>query len=357
MYDTTKPASAPDNLTVVSVDNEPRDGLAGDAQTIIGASDDGRYVYMVVIGQLVRDAELLTDQPGIYLWHEGEISYIGRAPTSIPQSEIFVSGQNYPLNPRQARVTPDGKHLLFTSLSGTGLLGDDHGSCLTSLGRGCRQVYVYDAEVRELACVSCPEGRPATDMATTMIRLFNGGTKTSWHESTALTDDGSHAFFSTADPLVVEDVNGRVDAYEYDASTRTVRLLSSGTDLADSWFMDASANGSDAFIVTRAQLVGWDIDNDYDLYDARVGGGFPEPVRQVPCTADNCQGPLAGSPSLQAAASSLFQGSGNERGGVRRPKACRRGYVKKRVRGRSKCVKRRASRRARRATTVKRRGS
>ena len=39
-----------------------------------------------------------------------------------------------------------------------------------------------------------------------------------------------------------------------------------------SYFIDASSNGDDTFIATAARLVPQDENENYDLYDARVGG-------------------------------------------------------------------------------------
>jgi hypothetical protein len=65
-------------------------------------------------------------------------------------------------------------------------------------------------------------------------------------------------------------------------------LLSSGRDPEASEFIDASADGSDAFFLTAASLVPSD-PGSADLYDARVGGGFPIPPSPIPCEADSCQ--------------------------------------------------------------------
>ena len=57
---------------------------------------------------------------------------------------------------------------------------------------------------------------------------------------------------------------------------------------------DASANGDDAFFLTRQQLVGIDTDDSVDLYDARVGGGLASqnpPPPPPPCQGDDCQPP------------------------------------------------------------------
>jgi hypothetical protein len=361
MYDGTKPASAPDNLTFLSADGELGDGSdPANVRGLIGTSDDGSYVYFLAEGQLVSDEPLGTD-PNIYLWHDGDISYIGPSPRGTAQIEISVVTSNYIQLHRQARVTPDGRHLLFSAISGAGLTGYDHGSCESGLGVGCRELYVYSADNGDLVCASCnPSGAPATRMATTGVRANQGATRPTWHQNRALSDDGARVFFSTAEALVPEDTNGRIDAYEYDVAAGAVHLLSSGKSPADSWFLDASSDGDDAFFVTREQLVGWDADQAYDLYDARVGGGFPEPARAlVPCTGDVCQGLLGTPPGGPAAGSALLTGAGNASGTLKpRAKKCRRGFVKKRVRGKRKCVKRKRHTATRsQRSVVERRGS
>jgi hypothetical protein len=129
--------------------------------------------------------------------------------------------------------------------------------------------------------------------------------------SHALSDDGRYVFFSTAEALVPEDTNGRFDAYEYDTTDGSVHLISSGTDTSDSYFLDASASGHDVYFVTRQQLAGWDTDNAYDLYDARVGGGFPDPPVLVECRGEACHGPAGAAPPSEPPFSATLSGAGN----------------------------------------------
>jgi len=332
MYDTTKAASAPDNLTYLGPDDTD---IAG----VIGASRDGRYVYFVGAGSGL-----------IYLWHDGTLRVVG--PVSVETvSEVITARTNWVLNVFQARVTPDGRHLLFSSTRGDGLVGYDHGSCLTNLGSGCRELYLYSADDGALACASCnPSGAPATAMAMSGVWESAGAAGSNWHWNRAVTDDGSRVFFSTAERLVPEDVNGRVDAYEYAVSARRVHLISTGTDPSNSFFLDASADGRDVFFTTRERLVGWDVDSATDLYDARVGGRFPEPVAPLSCSGDPCQGDESGPPAPGTVATDVFRGAGNSDESVRprhRKKRCQRGFVKKRVGGKVKCVKKNRHRRTR----------
>ena len=58
-------------------------------------------------------------------------------------------------------------------------------------------------------------------------------------------------------------------------------------------FIDASVSGDDVFIETASQLVGQDADSKLDIYDARVGGGFPFTPAVPSCAGDACKAPPA----------------------------------------------------------------
>jgi hypothetical protein len=163
-----------------------------------------------------------------------------------------------------------------------------------------------------------------------------------------ITDDGRRVFFTTAEPLAAEDVNGKLDAYEYDVPSGTVHLISTGTDVSDSYYMEASADGHDVYFLTRQRIVGWDTDSAYDLYDARVGGGFPEPpTPPKECSGDVCQGAAPAPPAVALLGSGAFRGLGNFGAPSGRHRArCRRGRVRRRVHGRVRCVKKRHAHRA-----------
>lgn len=326
MYDASSPASAPNHLTYINADHEPADGTAADGQGLVGLSDDGHYAYFIADGQIVSGGPL-NPGPAVYLWHDGTVRYV----TSLSASDLegmTSSGQNFIEYPYQPRVSPDGRWLLYRAVTGS-----------------ASQFYLFDAESGggdPPVCVSCgPSGASRAD-ATDAVRTDNGGTQTSWHETRALAGDASRVFFSTAQALVPEDVNGRVDVYEYDVAAGRVSLVSSGTSPDDSWFLDASLSGDDVFFSTMQQLVGWDSDQEYDIYDARVSGGFPDPPASTPsCVGSVCQGPLASPPLVVSGASAVVSGAGNT-AARRKPKTsrCRRGYVRKRLRGRLRCVKR-----------------
>ena len=81
----------------------------------------------------------------------------------------------------------------------------------------------------------------------------------------------------------------------------------------ESHFMDASTSGNDVFIATTDQLVPSDTDTREDVYDVRVGGGFPVTAAASACTnADSCKPPASPQPAIFGApASATFSGPAN----------------------------------------------
>jgi hypothetical protein len=122
--------------------------------------------------------------------------------------------------------------------------------------------------------------------------------------------DNGQVFFETSDELVSAAANGKRNVYEYEDGQ--LYLISSGASEADSYFLDASASGSDVFFVTAQRLLHRDQDSVYDIYDARVEGGFPEPPARQPCTGEECRGSgESASASPSSPTSSSFSVPGN----------------------------------------------
>jgi hypothetical protein len=342
MYDTTATGNP---LTLVSA-SSVNDGTV---ETVVGASDDGHYVYFVCSGQLVP-GEPTADGNGLYVWHDGTLAYIGQlvdageAQLNGPRTGwTFVSGTT------TSRVTPDGRHLLFMTQSDAGFRGREGFTGYDHAGH--QELYLYSADTNRLVCASCnPSGRPATTDALTNVRASDTVSAFTSDVAHALSDDGQHVFFTTAEALSPDDTNGRADAYEYDTATRSVHLLSSGTDPSPSYLIDASNDGSNAFIATRQQLLRWDVDNSYDLYDARIGGGFPEPtIPPPPCAADACLNQSSATPAAITPGSRDFQGARDSKPRLKKHRKCPHGKVLRHTHGKTTCVKRKTHRRARRA--------
>jgi hypothetical protein len=346
MYDATLPESDPHNLTRISEDKEPADGVCAGLSGVMGASADGQTIYFFASKQMVPGASLGPVGSGLmYMWRDGELRYIGSVADSgsdVVNNNIADDG-GVNLNPTNARVTPDGDHLLFQSRSGEWLTGHHHGTCGSE---GCRQFYLYDAEATDsaeaLVCISCrPNGAPSTTNASQATAVANGGANSGSRLPEPLSVDGRFVSFDTGEALVPHDTNGRRDVYRYDAEGGQLSLLSGGgEESGDSYFLDASANGEDVFFGSRSQLSGWDFDQAFDIYDARVDGGLPEPPAPAPaCIGDACQ-PSPMELSDATPSSSSFSGSGNQSSGRPISRRCPKGKRAVKARGKTRCVKR-----------------
>lgn len=106
------------------------------------------------------------------------------------------------------------------------------------------------------------------------------------------------------------------------------------------------------FIATADQLVSSDTDSRQDVYDVRVGGGFPVTVEPPVCVnADSCKPPVSLQPGVFGVpASATFSGPGNAAPAVVPPSGRAPNPVKPKtktvkcskseIRKHSKCVKR-----------------
>jgi hypothetical protein len=299
-----------------STDLTPGGGLIG----VLGASADGGYIYYATAA-------------GIFRWHEEAVSQVST--TSDPR--------NYPPASGTARVSADGTRLLF--MSTLPLTGYDNKDLNT--GNLDSQVYLYDdnAVSEPITCVSCNPtfGRPIGPSSIPgATRNGEVAGSTDSYKPRALSANGRRVYFDSFDALGLTDTNHLSDVYQWEAQgtgscTRPagcVQLISSGHDEEGSTFVDASENGSDVFFLTDRALVNGDLAGSVDLYDARVGGGFPESPPPLACAGDACQSlpPVPVDPTL----TTRLVGPGNPP--VRYPKQhrhCKGGYVKRK----GKCVK------------------
>lgn len=120
-------------------------------------------------------------------------------------------------------------------------------------------------------------------------------------------------------------------------------------------------SGADVFFGTADSLVPQDTDTQYSWYDAREEGGFPAPPPVPECVAEACQGPLSAPPMLDASGSSSVGASGDPapplapKATVKpatkpKPAKCKKGHVRKKP----KCVRRKAAKKATRASNHRR---
>ncbi|HEX2086292.1 MAG TPA: hypothetical protein VHF89_11465 [Solirubrobacteraceae bacterium] len=227
----------------------------------------------------------------------GVVSHVADLPTGLHASDQAQATYSACFG---LQVTPDARHAAFATADP--LVPGDTDSAV--------DMYRYDADDGALARVSAgPAGGSAELPADPHNQLCDRFVAL---ERRFITDDGRRVAFQTAEALVPEDTNGRVDVYEHDAETGELSLVSSGTGDRDSAFVALSPGGEDLFFVTRDRLVSQDGDHNVDLYSARIGGGFP-PVPQPPspCGEEQCHAPPPPAPPPVSPASETYGGPGN----------------------------------------------
>jgi hypothetical protein len=221
-------------------------------------------------------------------------------------------------------TTPDGSKLLF--LDRADLAGYDTFGPICNDGEpgNCSEAYIYDLNSSSFTCVSCnPNGAPPLSNTT----FYEGGIDHALPATpTLLSEDGSRAFFQTAEALVPQDTSGVNQVYEWENGH--IYLLSSGqggevgvqhygeegygfAGFAGSSLVGASANGDDVFIKTADRLAPQSEESSTAIYDVRVDGGFPYTPPEHGCDSGQCQGPQTPAPVFAPPASSTFVGVGN----------------------------------------------
>lgn len=314
--------------------------IAHEVKGVLGASDDLSRAYLVSdeAKALEQGEGAVQGKPNLYLETAGQglrfVATLSAEDLSLNLKDVAVTTS--PLK-RRAAVSPDGLHLAFASYASlTGFDNTDANS-----GKPDLEVFVYDASAPNLGdrlhCVSCdphggsPEGEevPGVNNAVAWVAATLPGWQNQFYQPRYLSEGGTRLFFETNQSLVSRDLNGKQDVYEWQAADGAqeclenasgpysssaggcVDLISSGASSTDAELLDASPSGADVFFSTRESLVPQD-PGGIDIYDARIGGGFPaEPPPLPECSGEGCQGLGSAVPSDVAPASSLFQGAGN----------------------------------------------
>jgi hypothetical protein len=284
---------------------------------VVGTSTNGSYVYFVEEGG------------GLYVWHEGAKPRLIAMLVSSDGTEVepfrhtgngAVGDWQPGLGHRTAEVAPNGLSVVF--MSEESLTGYDNESTYEGYPEHFDEVYVYEVEgARHLFCVSCsPSGERIQDNFDSERAIAGGFLPVSWSSTYIpqwLTDEGGRVFFDSGQPLVSGDTNEVQDVYEWERDgTGSCReesgcdyLLSGGTSNSASWLLGASASGDDVFVISRAQLTPEDQNEDYDVFDARVGG--VRPVSPPVCSGTGCQGVPGAPPVFATPSSETFNGVGN----------------------------------------------
>jgi hypothetical protein len=275
-----------DRVSEAVTDLTPTGGVLG----VLGASAAGDTVYY-------------QDASGLRRWHAGTTTIVAAgADATVPS--------DYPPATATVRLTGDGGVLALLSAAPIG----EFDNIDAETGLPDTELYLYDAGADSLLCASCnPSGERPAGSASIPGALVNGTTTA--YRPRVLSADGRRLFFDSVDALVGRDTNSRPDVYEWEAfgegsctaKPGCVSLVSGGRSEGGT-FLDASADGADVFFLTGDSLVASD-PGSIDAYDARVGGGLPEPQVPIPCNGDACQS--LPSPPEDPTAGTSVEGPGN----------------------------------------------
>ena len=266
-------------LTDLTVDNKPADFETGaNVQSVVAINRDGSYVYFIATGNLAPGA--ISGEPNLYVWHGDQITFIG-------------PGEGY----GQTYVTPDGTHLAFTSTAS--LTGYDNRSRKHNTPEPMAFEYTYGGGI---VCGSCrPDGSSPNGPALFPV----GAGYLARVGNRVLSDDGSRMFFQSADRILPQASNQKMNVYEY--TKGETHLLTPGDTEAPVYMLDASASGDDVYITANEELNPEAEGTNTSIYDVRVNADLVPPNTPTPCTGENCRGSKTTAPASLAPASSGFE--------------------------------------------------
>jgi hypothetical protein len=303
-YDFDRPAG--ERVTLVS------EGAANpEVQGVARISEDGSHVYFVARGRLTSSAngagETATEGlDNLYVSAEGRVSFV--ATLSEDDTQDWAAADERPV-----QASRDGRFLVFVSQA-------DLTHENLSLRPGVEQVFQYDAQTGDLVRASIGQNGYNNDGKTPVygaqiVTYPPSSYSYVLHDSPTQADgvlapeDGA-VFFLSPDALTPQALSDQTDSigqpepnvYEYRAGH--VYLISDGQDVSTVKsapgvrLIGSDATGEDVFFTTSDPLVAQDTDTQQDIYDARVGGGFPAPASPAGCLSEECRGPLDVIPAL-----------------------------------------------------------
>jgi hypothetical protein len=329
-------------------------GEEGGLQGVVRAALDGARVYFVATADLLEGAERLRlEREGHSLPRQGadNLYVYDTASEKMGFVADLCSGYEASGAVEDSRCASKGARevdkTLWTELAEHHVqAADAQGRLLifSSFGRltpddsdASKDVYRYDAETGSLERVSIGEagydsnGNGAID-ANISESLLGGSVQHHYElDRRSVSEDGSRIIFQTSEPLSPIASNGLVNVYEWHATGSgggQVSLISGPNSEASVTDAVISPQGNDVFFSTSQELVPQDSDVLPDVYDARVGEGFPAPpALREPCSSDACQGPLT-NPAPLLVPGSMEQAPGENLGSLPGQKTVKRIHKK-----------------------------
>jgi hypothetical protein len=372
---TTQPVAGPPQGEIFSYDTESHEATevgSGDEAVPVNVSPDGSHIYFLSPAQLDGKKGTLGAE-NLYAW-DAATDAIGFIAT-VTQRDVYGTGEvagtgvvsdglglwaDYVTRGSTTPFAGPGADPSRTSADGSTLIFESRAALSPSYNNaGKAEIYRYDAGAKALTCISCTPtgvlaGSDASLQSLPPRLFFSLPPVDNMAEVLNLTPDGQRAFFQSTEPLVIGDTDGLQDVYEWEAPGKgtcieqsaafqapaggCIYLISGGRSATDDYLYGMSADGSDVVFLSGDVLNFEDPDGTPSLYDARIGGGRPQPPAPPgECLGEACQA-AAEVPNDPTPASSSFQGAGNvqeEPGG----KGCGKGQRKVRRHGKTHCAK------------------
>jgi hypothetical protein len=322
-------------------------GAGAEVGGVVSVSEDGSHVYFMAKGVLTtlpnglgQTASQGSHNLYAYDTNTGETKFIA----TLLGSDKQLWGEKAPnsiktvADYQEAQTTPDGRYLVFDSFAKLITAGAEADTS------GAQQVYRYDFQTGQLIRVSIGHEGSANNGNTPGVGAVigtadvhtEGASPTANDSSRSISENGEIIAFVTTEQLQSTDVAGGSNSSCVEAGTVAggagcevyawhectaspcatgaqgeVSMISDGQDPEGMLFAGMSATGSDIFFQTRTQLVGQDTDSLGDIYDARIGGGFPAPSPEPSCSGEACQGSAPSAPAFGASGTSSLTAGGN----------------------------------------------
>jgi hypothetical protein len=329
---------------------------SGDAE-VVNVSADGSHVYFISPSQL-DGSKGTAGQPNMYVWSGGASEYV----TTVVSSDLEVTSGSLTEIPALTRWTTwavaplsgiergPGADSSRTTHDGTVLLFESRAQLTSYENEGHTEIYRYDDEDKSLLCISC---NPSVEPATADARLQEVALVRTSMVIHNVSDDGSRAFFETPEALVDRDTDDINDIYEWrqEGVGSSLALISPGQSVEypslkenqpnlplPNVLLSVTPTGDDVVFISEDALVpGVGTGGTEAIYDARVGGGFPESPTAHVCSEQACRQVANQAPTFPAPQSKQTVGSGNVKPGKHR---CRRGHRRSKSNKHRRCRKR-----------------